>query len=257
MTVSYTVASRQWKTTLLQRDLQSLETWAKTCGMCFNSKKCYIMSINSKSWQFYELDSHILQQVPENPYLGITLSEDLKWSSHISKISKKANCTLGFLKRNLKHCPQECRMTAYLSLIRSTLEYSSVIWDPHLQKDIDKLEKIQRQAARFISSDYSSRDHGCITQMLTELRLPPLQDRRKANRLMFFYKVVEGLVPAQQCHDYLTPVLGECQIKSKHFTDCISKNIIDRQSTNNSKCFKTEQCNTKLFKNSFFPKDDN
>ena len=105
----------------LQRDLQSLETWAKTWGMRFNAKKCYIMSINSKSSQFYEMDSHILQQVPENPYLGVTLSEDLKWSSHISKISKKANCTLRFLKRNLKHCPQECRMTAYLSLIRSTL----------------------------------------------------------------------------------------------------------------------------------------
>ena len=197
-----------------QRDLQSLETWAKTWGMRFSAKKCYIMSINSKSSQCYELDSHILQQVPENPYLGETLSEDLKWSSHISKISKKANCTLGFLKRNLKHCPQECTMTAYLSLIRSTLEYSSVIWDPHLQKDIDKLEKIQRQAARFISGDYSSRDHGCVTQMLTGLRLPPLQDRRKANHLAFFYKVVEGLVPALQCHDYLTPVRGKRQIKS-------------------------------------------
>ena len=62
-------------------------------------------------------------------------------------------------------------MTVYISLIRSTLEYSSVIWDPHLQKDIDKLVKVQRQAVRFISGD-----HGCVTQMLTYLHLPPLQD---------------------------------------------------------------------------------
>ena len=33
------------------------------------------------------------------------------------------------------------------------MECSSVIWDPHLQKDIDKLEKLS-QAARFISGDY-------------------------------------------------------------------------------------------------------
>ena len=116
------------------------------------------------------------------------------------------------------------------------------------------LEKIQRQAARFISGDYSSRDHGCVTQMLTELLLPPLQNRRKANCLALFYKVVEELVPALQCHDYLAPVRGKRQIKSKQFTDCISKNIIDRQSTSNSKCFKTVQCNTELFKNSFFPR---
>ena len=145
-------------------------------------------------------------------------------------------------------------MTAYHLLIRSTLEYSSVVWDSHLQKDIDSLEKIQRQAARFISSDYFSRDHGCVMQMLTELRLPPLQDRRKANRLVFFYNVVEGLVLALQCHDYLTPVRGKRQIKSKQFTDCISKNIIDKQSMNNCKCFKTVQCNTELYKYFFFPR---
>ena len=158
----------------LQFDPQNLETWAKTWGMHFNAKKCYIMSINNKSTHFYQLDGHILQQVPENPYLGVTISEDLKWSSHISKITKKANSTLGFLKRNLKYCPLNCRMTAYISLIRSTLEYSSVIWDPFLQKDIDKLEKVQRQAARFISGDYTSRDHGCVTQMLSDLHLQPL-----------------------------------------------------------------------------------
>lgn len=239
----------------LQRDLQQLEIWAKTWGMRFNAKKCYVMSINSKSSHFYQLDNHILQQVPENPYLGITVSEDLKWGSHINKLTKKANSTLGFLRRNLKHCPPTCRRIAYLSLIRSTLEYSSIVWDPHLLKDIDKLEKVQRQAARFITGDYSSRDHGCVTRMLQDLALPSLQDRRKTNRLIFFYKVVEGLVPALQCHDILTsPVRGKRQIKTREYSDFVTSNIIERQSTNNSKCFKPVQCNTELFQNSFFPR---
>ena len=43
--------------------------------------------------------------------------------------------------------------------------------DAYLQKDIDKLEKVQRQAARFISGGYTSRDHGCVTQLLTDLHL--------------------------------------------------------------------------------------
>ena len=238
----------------LQKDLQQLEDWAKTWGMRFNAKKCYIMSINSKSSHFYELDKHILQQVPENPYLGVTISEDLKWSPHINKITKKANSTLGFLRRNLKHCPENCRKTAYLALIRSSLEYSSVVWDPHLQKDIDKLEKTQRQAARFITGDYRSRDQGCVTRMLKDLAIPLLQDRRKANRLVFFYKVVGGQVPALPCHEYLTPIRNKRQIKSKQFTDCVSSNPIDNQSTNNSKCFKPIQCQSDLFRNSFFSK---
>ena len=161
--------------------------------MRFNAKKCYIMSINNKSTHFYQLWPHSTAGSGK-PYLGVTISEDWKWSSHISKITKKANSTLGFLKRNLKHCPLNCSMTAYISLIRSTLKYSSVIWDPFLQKDIDKLEKVQRQAARFISGDHTSRDHGCVTQMLSDLHLPPHRDRRKANHLVFFFKVAEGLV---------------------------------------------------------------
>ena len=130
----------------------------------------------------------------------------------ISKISKKANSALGFLERNLKHCPQDSRRTAYLSLVRSTLEYSYIVWDPYLPKDIDKLEKVQGQAARFITGNYISGEQGCVSQMLAELNLPPLQDRRKANRLTFFFKVVEGLVPAMQSHDFLTPIWGKRHI---------------------------------------------
>ena len=97
--------------------------------------------------------------------------------------------------------------------------------------------------------------------MLTELHLPPLQDRRKANRLAFFYKVVEGLVPALQCHDLyqhcsVMTIWLQSRVNARsnqsNLQTVYLKNIIDRQSTNNSKCFKTVQCNTKLFKN-FFP----
>ena len=105
----------------LERDLQQLKKWTKAWGMRFNAKKCYILSINQKSAYFCQLDGHILHHVPHNPYLGVTLSDDMKWNSHINKICKKANSTLGFLKRNLKHCPQDSRRTAYLSLIRSAL----------------------------------------------------------------------------------------------------------------------------------------
>ena len=154
------------------------------------------MSINQKSTNFSQVDGHILQQVPDNPYLGAILSDNINWNSYMSKISKKAISTLRFLKRNLKHCLQDSRRTAYLSLVRSTLEYSSIVWDPYLQKDIDKLETVQRQANRFITRNYSSRDQGCVSQMLIELNLPPLHDRRKANKLTFFFKVVEGLVTA-------------------------------------------------------------
>jgi len=114
----------------LQSDLIALKKWAETWGMRFNAKKCYVMSINNHSTNYYQLDKHNYSST--SPRKGVTLSEDIKFNKHISKITNKASSTLGFLKRNLKHCPTSCRNTAYLSLVRSALEYSSILWDPHL-----------------------------------------------------------------------------------------------------------------------------
>ena len=135
--------------------------------MKFNAKKCYILRIRNKfNYLFYSLDNCILKNVPSNPYLGLEISHDLKWHSHVNNITSKASRTLGFLQRNLQHCTKDCRRTAYLSLVRSTLEYGSIIWDSHYKCDIDKLERIQNRAARFIKKDYHSKDPGCMTNML-------------------------------------------------------------------------------------------
>ena len=117
-------------------------------------------------------------------------------SSHLIDTTKKANSTLAFLKHNIRHCPEPCRRTAYIALVRSVLEYRSTVWDPYYVKDIDRLEKVQRQAARLISGDYATREPGCISKMLKDQGLQSLQDRRMVARLTFFYKVVEGLAPA-------------------------------------------------------------
>ena len=143
---------------ILQNDLKNLEDWALKWGMHFNATQFYVMSIKGKSNSLYNLNNTVLKQVSENPYLGVLLSEDLGWSKHIAKTASKASSALGFVRRNLKHCPESCRKTAYIALVRSVLEYGAVVWDPYLQKDIDKLERIQRIGARFITGDYRSRN---------------------------------------------------------------------------------------------------
>ncbi|XP_070206189.1 uncharacterized protein [Littorina saxatilis] len=188
----------------LQQDLRHLEEWAVTWGMRFNASKCYILSINKSSDFYYQLDNSILQNVRSTPYLGIRLSDDMKWIPHISSITKKANCTLGFLRRNLQRCPPRCRQQAYLSLVRPLLEYGAVVWDPYLKKDIDCIERVQRKALRFITGDFRSSTPGSVTRLLEKTGLQPLQQRRQQLRLTFFYRVVEGLVPALPSHQFLT-----------------------------------------------------
>ena len=112
---------------ILQSDLKQLEQWATRWGMTFNAKKCYVMSVKQKYSHFYHLDNTILETVHQNPYLGVLLSDDLKWEPHITKMTSKAASILGLLRRNLKACPQEIKKLAYITLVRSSLEYASPI----------------------------------------------------------------------------------------------------------------------------------
>jgi ribonuclease P/MRP protein subunit RPP40 len=141
---------------ILQEDLAKLEQWAENWDMKFNPSKCYTMSIKNrgeKSSHFYSLCNQFLKAVSHNPYLGVLLSDNLTFASHINNVCAKSARMLGFLGRNLRSCPTKLRELAYVSMCRSTLEYASQIWDPHLRSECDRLEKIQRRAARFVVQD--------------------------------------------------------------------------------------------------------
>ena len=87
-------------------------------------------------------------------YLGIIVSDELSWSPYVHSVFNRANSTLGFLRRNRRRCPAALKETSVLTLIRSVMEYAAPIWDPHLQKNINLLECVQRRTARFIKGDY-------------------------------------------------------------------------------------------------------
>ena len=70
----------------------------------------------------------------------------------------------------------------------------------------DRLERVHCQAARFIKRDYRTRETGWVGHMLQELNLPPLQERRKQQRLTTLYKIVKGHIPAMPPENFLMPV---------------------------------------------------
>ena len=81
-----------------------------------------------------------------------------------------------------------------------------------------------------------------------DLKLENLQQKRTSLRLVFLYKVVEGLVPAINPSEYLV------KSKPKRFDNFESANIVNNSVKNNSKALETTVCNTEQYKNSFFVK---
>ena len=73
--------------------------------MEFNPSKCQVLHISRARQPIhsqYTLYGEILESVDSTRYLGVSISEDLTWNSHIKEIAGKANQTLGFIKRNVK-----------------------------------------------------------------------------------------------------------------------------------------------------------
>jgi hypothetical protein len=54
------------------------------------------------------------------------------------------------------------------------MEYGGIIWDPYTETNNNRLERIQRQAARFITGDYRSREEGSVSLMVCKSRFEAL-----------------------------------------------------------------------------------
>ena len=126
-------------------------------------------------------------------YLGVEIDNIMSWSPHIQTVSNRATKVFNFVKRNLGNCPASTKRIAYLTLVRPIMEYAALVWDPFYNTDIYKLEKIQRRAARWITSDYSR--HTSVVSLLSSLNIPTLQHRRNSSRLSLFYSIVNNLLP--------------------------------------------------------------
>ena len=118
-----------------------------------------------------------MEVVDSCKYLGVTIQHDLRWSEHIHNITVKASRTLSFLRRNLKLNNQQLKETAYFSLIRPQLEYACVVLSPWQRRDVQNIEKINRRAARFVTSNYYRTNS--VSSMIDQLEWQDLETQRQ------------------------------------------------------------------------------
>ena len=219
----------------LQRDIDRLGSWARKWGMRFQPVKCNMMQLTRKRIKkihaSYTLEGTNFENVESIKYLGVTITSDLRWNTHVSNVCTKANRTLGFLRRNLHSCPQEVKEAAYKVLVRPVLDYGSSVWDPPGVVLEEELESVQKRAARFVTGNYNY-ETGSMTGILGQLKWESLKKRRKDNRLILLYKGLKG--KASVLTDDLIPKTRRC--RNQH-----------------SMAFQTPIANTNVYKGSFFP----
>ena len=106
-TIVYREISSPADSAALQHYLEALQCWEKRWGMSFNPSKCNTINITRKEDPIvteYTLNDELepLENVKVASYLGIQISRDLSWHSHVAKVSAKGNKSLGFIRRNIR-----------------------------------------------------------------------------------------------------------------------------------------------------------
>lgn len=190
----------------LQHDLRLVESWAKQWRMKLNEDKCTVLSIGMNcTHKTYTLNELSLRHVEQQEDLGITVTGNLKWYVHISKITKKANSLLYFIQRAFQDRSIDLILKIYKSYIRPKIEYGQIIWSPYFQKDIDLIEKIQRKVTKMPHElkdlEYEDR--------LAMLNLTTLKQRRLRGDLIETYKILNCFYtcPLNIYHPCQTPQL--------------------------------------------------
>ena len=178
---------------IIKGDLGILSEWAKDWEMPFNIEKCKVMHMgNSNIETKYEMGGKELEVVMEEKDLGVIVCDKFKVSKQCLKAANKGNQVLGMIARTFGTRKKKLLISLYKSLVRPHLDYCIQAWRPHLKKDIEKMERVQRRATRMMEEcrgkDYETR--------LKLSNLTTLETRAQRADMLEVYKIIhkiEGL----------------------------------------------------------------
>ena len=179
---------------LLDADLRAVIEWAVINKMELNGLKFQLLSHgnNNDLKVPYKIDENILLEKSENVVdLGVTLSENATFNCHISNAVASAKRFAGWTMRTFKSRKKEIVLLLYKTYVRPRLEYGCALWSPHLIKDINSLESVQRS----VTSKIEGLESMNYWERLQELNLYSLQRRREGYQVIHMWKIFKEIIP--------------------------------------------------------------
>lgn len=184
----------------LQADLDSIMIWSVENKLNFNIKKCVVMTYSrSQNPLFYQyrMNGEVLTRVNIIKDLGVIFDSRLTFSNHIVQLTSACFKILGFVIRTCKQFNNIEAMTAMFNgVVRSKLEYASIVWIPYQIKYINMIEQIQKKFLRYVymrsNGIYPKFMHH--VELLKETNYQSLETRRNAGLMVFELKLLKNLI---------------------------------------------------------------
>ena len=147
---------------------------------------------------------------------ALCLWSKLSWLSQAKMISCRANLKRQFLQRNLRTCNRDIKLQCYKTYVRPIIEYASPAWDTNNKNVIQKVESVQRKAARFILNDYNK--DSSVSKMIKKLNLDSIELRRKGKKLKLLPSIASQKTLLSNA---IKSTYGKDRIKFKPIHACV------------------------------------
>lgn len=190
---------------LIQDDLDRLSVWCQVNGLQLNIDKCFSITFSRKAepiTNIYVLNDQTLTIKCSIKDLGVILDSKLNFQEHYIRVVNRAARMLGLVTRNSADLSLNSLKLLYCSLVRSTLEYASVVWSPYHQVHIAALEGVQKKFLRIVAwrfdidvhTDAQNPYYINYEPVLNRLAVHTLESRRAQSSICFLYKLLMGSI---------------------------------------------------------------
>ena len=144
----------------------------------------------------YHINNILLSTPDTIKDLGVTFTNKWNFCKHINSIVNSSFQTLGFLKRHTQDFrTKRALLLLYTTMVRSKLEYASVVWSHRQEYLRSAIERVQRKALKYIC--YQTRvDNTSYTyfELCSLFGLQSLQRRRITADFKTIHKIYHDLI---------------------------------------------------------------
>ena len=179
--------------TELQHALNITSSWIKKWNLQLNASKSEHLTLRNKTSLDFYIENELIPKVKNVRDLGVTVNNDLKWSSYTSKIKVKANILSNIIIHTFSPTNTHLLIHLYKTYIRPIVEYNTCTWSPHLQHDIKQVESVQKSFTRRLCQR-GNISFESYEDRLRIFKIESLESRRIKNDLLMLYKILHKIV---------------------------------------------------------------
>ena len=183
----------------LQSAVTTAAQWLKDWHLLVNESKTTVIHFHHTNRPpprppSITLNDTNLTVASRHRHLGLLIQQNLCWNSHVDYIITKATRKMFLLLRLRNSLNTSALSSIYLTYIRPILEYACTVLSPLPATLNDRLERIQRRAAR-LCLHLPLFEHRTHSVLLHRLKWPSLSSRRTLSHILLAHSLHHRYAP--------------------------------------------------------------